>query len=190
MSQGSLARTKTEHYRDAWTQYQEVYPGSFSAEKFVDWALQKRLIDIPKLNPKRMLVRDAKRAMRSFKFTDAQGRRNVREMIAARVPRVDSKGNRVFEVIWDHIHRMSKDHALTAFEQQDHNITRQRKAATRNMESFLANNPNAGGVESQFVFDFMLHEPVEEEVDVIPETATNSQGSCAIDDSPHPKKPR
>jgi hypothetical protein len=187
MSTGNLARSTTDHYHDAWTQFQREHPGSFRAEDFVDWAVSKGLLDEPKIDPRKILVRDAKRAMRSIKFTDAQGRPNIREMIPAKVPRVDSRGNQVFEVFWDHIYQMSLDHAFHAFEQLDENLIKQRRAATRNVESFLDNNPNATGAADQFVFAFMLEDPIPQAVEAIPESPAPEPPQFDADGNPTPR---
>lgn len=183
MSAVSLARSSADHFKDAWTKYQDAFPGSFRAEDFIDWAVERGLVDEPRINPRKLLVRDAKRAMRSIKFTDTQGRENVREMIPAKVPRIDAKGNRVFEVFWDHIYKMSVDHAFLAFTQQDENIVKQKKAATRNVQSFLDNNPNAPGTADQFVFAFMTDEPVQQVVETLSESPTPEASN-------DPKRPR
>jgi hypothetical protein len=66
---------------------------------------------------------------------------------------------------------MSVDHALTSLSQRDAIIEQQRRSATRDVQSFLDNNPSAHGYRSQFVFGFMLEEAapvIEEEVEETP----------------------
>ena len=72
---------------------------------------------------------------------------------------------KVSDVVWDHIHEMSLGHALASFDQRDININKQRRAATRDLQSCLDNNPNVAGHESQFQFDFMTEEQVVETVE-------------------------
>ena len=66
--------------------------------------------------------------------------------------------------MWDHIHEMSLDHALTSFDQRDANINKQKRSASRDLQSCLENNPNVAGHESQFQFDFMTEEQTVEEI--------------------------
>jgi hypothetical protein len=65
---------------------------------------------------------------------------------------------------------MSADHALLSFEQRDENIGKQQRSATRDLRSFLANNPNANGHEHQFVFAFITDEPEQRVVETIEES--------------------
>jgi hypothetical protein len=76
----------------------------------------------------------------------------------------------VMDVVWDYLHEMSADHALSAFSQRDDMIEKQRLAATREVQSFLDNNPNAEGREDQFRFGFMLEEPLPIVVETVEET--------------------
>ena len=67
---------------------------------------------------------------------------------------------------------MSADFALSAFSQRDENIDKQRRSATRDVQSFLDNNPNAKGHEKQFgVFSFMLEEAAPVVVETVQETS-------------------
>ena len=79
-------------------------------------------------------------------------------MLPAAVPHFDEDGQMYLKVVYDHIHTMSVDHAMLVFDGRDTNITKQRRSATRDLASFLDNNPNAKGHESQFVFGFMACE--------------------------------
>ena len=171
MSLASLAKTNTEYWQSVWRRYQHEHPGSFRFEDMIEWALEKRLVNLPKVNAKRVLVRRAKDAARASRIKDKQGR-TVREMLPAKVPlQIDENGNLLlFEVRYDHIHSMSADHALLAFDQRDERIKHQQQSATRDLESFLGNNPNARGREHQFVFDFMQEEPQPQIVEQVDES--------------------
>jgi len=103
-------------------------------------------------------------------------------MVPAKIERVDSNGNKYFDVVWDYLHGMSLDHALTHFSQRDENIERQRLAATRDVQSALENNPNLVGQDSQFRFAFMLEVPIPVSTETIAETGTS--------ESLQKKKPR
>lgn len=161
MSNRSLAKPKTnlEYWQWAWRKYQREHPGPFVAEHFVDWGLTNKVFDLPRVNPVKILIRKAKAAARAARIKDKQGR-TVRELLPAKVPlEFDEHGNALlFEVRYDHIHSMSANHALLAFDQRDENIEKQRNSASRDLASFLDNNPNAKGREHQFTFNFQREE--------------------------------
>jgi hypothetical protein len=152
-------------------QYQHEYPGSFRAEDLVEWALEEGLIDLPKVNRKRLLVLKARQAARASRIQDKQGR-TVREVLPAKIPlKVDENGNiLLFEVRYDHIHTMSADHALLSFDQRDENIKKQQRSATRDLESFLENNPHAEGRQRLFDFDFVREDAGVQVVEKVEET--------------------
>lgn len=166
----SAKKSSGEYWRWVWQQYQKDHPGPFRFEDLVEWATKKGLIDMPKINPKKLLIQQAKRAARESRINDKQGRR-VREMLPAKIPiEYDEHGNMLmFEVRYDHIHAMSADHALLSFDQRDDNINKQKKSATRDLISFLENNPNAVGREGQFVFDFLADDPEPQVVEKLTE---------------------
>jgi hypothetical protein len=93
-------------------------------------------------------------------------------MLPAKVPiTVDENGQMLlFDVVYDHIHTMSADHAMMTFEQRDENLRRQKRAATRDLESFLDNNPNAQGYRERFLFEFSDDSESEQVVQKIPES--------------------
>ena len=95
----SARKTSTEYWRWVRQQYQHEYPGSFRPEDLVEWALGKGLVDLPKVNPKRLLILKARQAVRASRIHDEQGRM-VREMLPAKIPlKVDENGNMLlFEV--------------------------------------------------------------------------------------------
>ena len=138
-------------------------------EDIAQWILDNKLLPPPHVNPVRLLTRNLKQAARRRRFRDPQGR-TVRKVLAAKIERLDVNGNRIFDVVWDYLHEMSLDHALTSFSQRDEIIERQRLAATRDVHSFLDNNPSAVGHEGQFQFGFMLEEPTEVVEEKIKET--------------------
>ncbi|MEM6469230.1 MAG: hypothetical protein AAF802_06640 [Planctomycetota bacterium] len=174
-----MAKTESEIWKDISREYQKHHPGPFRLDDVVEFALANGMADLPTVDPKAILKKRFSEAMRRMRMNDPQGRR-VRTMLVAKVPSglVDENGNLLFDLKYDHIHTMSVDHALNAFEQRDNNITKQRKSATRDLESFLENNPNAIGHEYQFEFDFMKEGDEEQVVETISETG------------PSPGKPR
>jgi len=173
MSLKSMAKTEAEIWNDISRQFQDEHPGAFRPDDVVEFALRHGLTDLPTVDPKAVLKKRFKDAMRRIRMDDPQGRR-VRTMLAAKVPNglMDENGNLVLDLKYDHIHRMSVDHALNAFEQRDNNITKQRRSASRDLESFLDNNPNASGHEHQFEFDFMKEQEEEQVVEVISATGS------------------
>lgn len=173
MSHTNTAKTEAEIWSDISQQFQKEHPGAFRPNDVVEYALRHGLADLPTVDPKAILRKRFKEAMRRLRMDDPQERR-VRTMLAAKVPNglTDEHGNLLFDLKYDHIHRMSMDHALNAFEQRDGSITKQRRSATRDLESFLDNNPNAYGHEHQFEFDFMKEQEEEQVVETIPETGS------------------
>ena len=144
-------------------------PGPFRAEDLIDWAIENGLADEPRIHPRRIMTQKLKRAFRSARIRDKQGF-IVREMLPAKIERADENGNLIFDLVWDHIHEMSLDHAFMAFDQRDENISKQKKSATRDLKSCLKNNPNVQGHELQFQFGFMTEEPQEQVVDELKES--------------------
>jgi len=169
MSTRSMGKSKTEYWEYVLQQFRKSHPGAFSDDEFLDWALEQNYVDLPRPNPRMILKREVKRALRAARVRDPQGRL-VREMLPVKIEATDG-GKKDREVVWDHIHEMSLDHALTTFDQRDININEQKQAASRDVRSCLDNNPNVKGHESQFEFDFMLGEP---EMQVV-ETAEDSE---------------
>lgn len=174
MSLKSMAKTDAEAWKDISQQYQKEHPGAFRPDDVVEFALRHGLASLPTVDPKTILKKRFKDAMRRMRMDDPQGRR-VRTMLAAKVPNglSDEDGNLLFDLRYDHIHGMSVDHALNAFEQRDSNIAKQRRSASRDLESFLENNPNAEGYEYQFEFDFMKEPEEEQVVETISETGSH-----------------
>ena len=64
MSKKNTGRTEAEMWELIWLQYQRENPGAFRSEDVVDWALKKGLADLPRMDPKAILKRKLKSAMR------------------------------------------------------------------------------------------------------------------------------
>jgi hypothetical protein len=175
MSAASLAKKNCEYWRGLWEQYQSDHPGAFGVESFSEWALKNDPELMPKVNPKAVLRRRIRQALREIRIKDPDGV-IVRGMLPAKTPAFDGNGNMVFDVKYDHIHRMSADHALLAFENRDENIGKQRRSATRDLQSFLKHNPNAKGQEHNFTFAFMEEEPEPQAVQKIARPRKKSRG--------------
>lgn len=83
---------------------------------------------------------------------------------------------------------MSLDHALTSFSQRDEVITKQKRAASRDLDSCLENNPNVKEHQQLFQFAFMEEEPVAIVEEKISEIAIQSN---PLPDNPSgPGRPR
>jgi hypothetical protein len=171
MSKASPAKNSAESWQFIWREYQREHPGAFRPIDVVNWAIERGLADLPKINPRSILVRNIKRAAREIKITDPQDR-IVREMLPARIPFFDENGQMYLDVVYDHIHSMTVDHALLAFDQRDGNITKQKRSATRDLQSVLDNNPNVKGHEEKFLFDFLEDAPAKPTVEKVAESPT------------------
>lgn len=154
--------------------------GACRLEDVTAWIRENNLLPDPKFNPAAAMTKKLKQAARRKKLRDGK-MRSVRELIAANIERLDERGNKYFDVVWDHIHEMSLAHALTAFSQRDEIIDKHRRAATRDVESFLDFNPHAAGRADQFQFAFML----EHAVPVVVEHVTETPLAPRQDYSPH-----
>ncbi len=181
MLRKSLAKSSDEFLWDCMDAYRDEHGGSFRMEDMARWILDRGLLPAPQISPVRLLTRNLKQAARRRRFRDAQGR-TVRKVVAAKIKRFDVNGNRMFDVVWDYLHEMSFDHALTSFSQRDDVIEKQRLAATRDVHSFLDNNPSAVGHESQFRFGFMLEEPASIIEEKIKETTVRPLPSADLSD--------
>lgn len=188
MSERSLAKSHDEFLLDLIDQYRREF-GAFRAEEVTDWIRKNHLLPDPTVDPRRLLTKKIKQAMRRKHIRDAQ-QRKVRKFIAVKIERLTAGGQRIIDVVWDHLHEMSLDHALTAFQQCDDIITKQRLAATRNLESCLDNNPHVAGYERQFTFGFMLEHRVPQVVEEVSESAIVPLGVPAeADESENERHP-
>ena len=142
MVRKSLAKSHDEFLWNLMDSYRKQNGGGYRMEDLADWILDNELLPPPHSSPKRLLTCKLKQAARRRRFKDAQGR-TVRKMLAAKYERIDANGNKILDVVWDYLHEMSVDHGLTSFSQRDENIAKQRLSATRDVHSFLENNPNA-----------------------------------------------
>ncbi len=171
MSVGSSAKTQQEYFEWVRDLYKKKNPGCFTAEQVVEWGVTHGHLDEPRINARAILVKKFKTSLRTCRIIDRQNRK-VRGYLPAKIPvKTDDKGNLIFDVVWDHIHEMSADHAMLSFTQRDENIEKQKRSATRDVGSFLDNNPNALGIEDQFLFGFMIEDsPPPPKTDYLSET--------------------
>ena len=159
--------------------------GACRIEDVTTWIRENNLLPDPKFNPAAAMTKRLKQAARRKKLRDGKNR-SVRELIAANVERLDERGNRYIDVVWDHIHEMTVDHAMTAFSQRDDIIAKHRRAATRDVESFLEFNPNAIGHSEQFEFAFMVEQPVPVVVEHLTETPVTPRQEYVPHDDANP----
>jgi hypothetical protein len=165
MSWKSLGKTTDEVYLDLLEQYRQTHPGAVRMEDIGKWIEVRRLLPTPRMSAAAIHTRKLKQAARRKRMKDAKGR-TVREFLAVKIEKLTANGQKVFDVIWDQLHEMSLDHALSAFAQRDDIIGKQQRAASRDVQSCLDFNPNVKGHEEQFRFAFM----VEESLPVVTET--------------------
>jgi hypothetical protein len=169
MLRKKLAKSQDEQYWDLMDAYHDRYGGMYTMESVTNWIRDNDLLPEPKINPWGIVTRRLRQAARRRRFKDPQGR-TVRAMLPAKHQMVDENGNLFMEVVWDYLHKMSLDHALTAFHQRDENIEKQKLSATKDVQSCIDNNPNVKGHEDQFVFGFMVEESRDIVVEKIEET--------------------
>jgi len=169
MSNQCLAKPYSQNLLDYIAEYRREHPGEVRMEDVADWMIEEDLWDPPKRGVHGLLTKDLKRVARESRIEDPQGRK-VRAMHAAKTERVDANGNKIFDVVWDHLFEMSHDHALKSFFQRHDNIAKQCNALNRDVQSYNDNNPNAEGREIQLEFDFMVNEAAEDVVEEILES--------------------
>ena len=149
-----IARRYSDTLMGYFRAYQQQHPGPARMEHVAAWAYQVGLWEPRKVHPVTQLTRDLKQAARESRITDPQGRK-LREMLPAKHEGIDNNGNRVFEVVWDHVFAMSTDHGLLFLSQQYANIEKQCRSHSRIKESITENNPNFREVQlSLFNYDF------------------------------------
>jgi hypothetical protein len=141
MSKKTLAKQYCDFVMDWFRECHRANAGPVRMEDVVKWCLDEGHLEPPKVDPQRWYTRIFKQLARTRRFRDRQ-LRNVRELIPAKIERQGSNGQKYFDVVWDYLHEMSLGHALTAFSQRDENIAKQCRAASRDVESDLDNNPN------------------------------------------------
>jgi hypothetical protein len=179
MSRKNLAKTTDEVYMDLLARYRAEYGSAVRMEDVGQWIDRNGLLPAPRMIAARVHTRKLKQAARRNRIRDAQGRK-VRTMIPAKFEKVDARGNRIFDVVWDHLHESSLDHLLTHFVQRDDIIEKQSHAATRDWQSALDNNPNLIGDDRQIKFGFMRDEPLPQIQETLGETPTRTLGEDSI----------
>jgi hypothetical protein len=166
-----LGKTTDEVYLDLALEFRRTHPGTVRAEDVAAWIDAEKKLPTPQVSARRIHTRNLKQAFRRKRMKDGN-EQTVREWLAIKIERMTANGQKVIEVIWDRLHEMSLDHALTAFSQRDEVITKQQRAATRDVKSCIDFNPNCKGHGEQFRFNFMYDEPVPVVSETISETET------------------
>jgi hypothetical protein len=169
MSKASVAKTYTESLFDLIAEYRaESGAQPFSMMDIATWAIQNRKWSPQPRSLMRELAKHLSKVAKLRHHTDPQGR-SVRTFHAARFERSIASGQRIFDVVWDHILSMSLDHARISFEQRREQLAGGCRSLDRDVRSFNDNNPNASGREVQMSFDFTFevetrHEQVVEQI--------------------------
>lgn len=169
MSSKNMEQSTDDEYLKLFARYRKEHPGPTRMEDVGKWIEKERLLPTPKVDVVAIHTKKLKQAARRVRIKDLKGRK-IRPWLAAKIEKWTASGQKIFDYTWDHIHEMSVDHALSAFEQRDEGIKKQKRSATRDLQSFLDYNPNAAGCERQFIFDFIDEEVVEAPVETIAET--------------------
>jgi hypothetical protein len=134
--------------------YQKQHPGPARMSQVAAWVCQQGLWEPRRISPSTLLTRELKHAARESRITDPQGHR-LRAMLPAKLERMDINGNKVFDVVWDHVFEMSAHHGLLFLSQQYENIEKQCRSHNRVKASVLKNNPNFQKVQlGLFDYDF------------------------------------
>ena len=155
MSKTRIKKGYTDQLIELIDRYRDEHQNRpFTMDDLTDWALDTGGHDIVRVNARRELKRNFTKAARKKKRRDAQGRL-VRELHAAKFPRVDENGNMIFDAVWDHINTMSFDHAAMSFiDGRRGQLAGGCKSLKSDIDSFNDNNPNAKDAEIQISFDF------------------------------------
>ena len=118
MSRKSLAKTHDEVYMDLVNRYRIEFRALSGWKTWGSGLEDNQLLPNPRIVAARVHARKLRQAARRSRFQDAQGRK-VRTMVPAKVEKVDRHGNKILEVIWDHLHESSLTHLLTHFTQHN-----------------------------------------------------------------------
>lgn len=169
MSQTSTAKSTDELYLEILEKLRNNLGRPVRMEEVGRYIHEHGLIPTPKVDVVALHVKKLKQAARRKRVEDLKGRK-IRPWLAAKIARWTENGQQLLDVVWDHIHEMSLDHAFAVFDQRDEGIKKQKKSATRELQSFLEFNPNAAGHQQEFVFDFMLEEAIPSAPQSIEET--------------------
>lgn len=149
-----IAKTYNDQLVDYIKLYQQEHPGPVRMDQVADWVCQQGLWKPRSVRPETILTRELRRAARESRITDPQGRK-LRAMLPAKIERLDIHGNRIFDVVWDHVFEMSAHHGLLFLSQQYENIEKQCRSHSRVKSSVADNNPNFQSVQlGLFDYDF------------------------------------
>jgi hypothetical protein len=110
--------------------YQKQHPGPVGMHNVAAWICKQGLWEPRAVRPAAILTRELKHAARASRITDPQGRK-LRAMLPAKIERIDINGNRIFDVVWDHVFEMSAHHGLLFLSQQYENIEKQCRSHSR-----------------------------------------------------------
>jgi hypothetical protein len=169
MRQGSCAKTYDESIADLLYEYADLHEGPVDLDLAAGWLLAHGKWQPERRSAKRELKRLLARVAKKQKYRDPQGR-VVRKLHAAKYPKVDKHGNRIFETMWDDHLKMTEAHALLSFTQRLDQIAGACKSLKDDSDSFYENNPNAGDtpIQLSFNFDTVVERTETPKVSVIP----------------------
>ena len=175
MSRAKLGKAYDDYLIDLVKEYRRLNDGRpYTIDEISDWALTTGQWRPHRTSLRRELKRHLARASRKYRIEDPQGRR-VRAMHAAKAPKaVDEHGNFVFEVIWDYIHTMTREHAEMSFQQRWDKLADGARSLKADIDSFNDNNSNAGqdGIQRKFDFTREVEPAAPQVVDEVRPTTT------------------
>ena len=176
MSRTNTEKTVEEQYMELFEEFRRQQGGGVRAKDVAEWIDAQGKLPKPTVDAVTVHTRKLKQAIRKKRIRDLRGRQ-IQPIVAIKVEKMTSGGQTTFEFVYDYLHEMTLDHALAHFNQKDDNITKQKKASTRNLQSCLDFNPNVQGHEDEFnYFDFVVQDASVAEVveEVIEESEANS----------------
>ena len=133
MSTTNTDKTVDEQYLALFAEYRELVGKGVRVKEFARWIADNKKLPEPVVDIAVLHARRAKNAIRRKRVRDLCGRQ-IQPVVAIQIEKMTRGGQKVMDVIYDYLHGMSLDHALTHFEQKDKNIGKQRKASTRNLQ--------------------------------------------------------
>jgi hypothetical protein len=155
MSKTNMELTLDEQYLVVFHEYRQLIGAGVRVKDVAKFIVENEKIPKPSVDLVALHARKLKHAIRRARIRDLCGRQ-IQPVVAIKIEKMTAGGQKVFDVIYDYLHQMSLDHALSHFEQKDSNISKQRVASTRNLQSCLDFNPNIKGHEDKFRFLFVM----------------------------------
>jgi hypothetical protein len=173
MSRRSIAKPQGEHLDEIIDAFFEIHGYiPFRTYGIADWAIESGRWAEKSHDLRKELARKIARTCKRRHFRDNQGRL-VREMLPAKFEKTLPDGQKILDVVWDHLHTMSDDHFQVSQRQRHDQWLGMGRAMKQDLESYYDNNPNAGEPIQLSLLDMLEDKHTEQVVDVIPIASTN-----------------